>query len=479
MPSAQKKVFAGPKIRRLRRELGLSQLRMASELDFSSSYLNLVERNQRPVSAQFLLRLAEVYDVDLRSLAGDNDARAFADMNEILSDPLFKGLNIPKSEVQESATTSPALMDAISTLYRAFNEQRKINNELSARFTERGNESTNKGSSFPVDEVRDFLHTQKNYFPELDEIAEELNQELQLSEGGSYGILVKRLQDKHNIKTRIMNADVLPETLRYFDPHRHQLLMSELMSRSARKFQVSYQLGLLEFSDIIENLLIKADLRNEAAKPLLRITLANYFAAALLMPYQDFKSDADLLNHDVDHLSQRYGVSFEQVCHRLTTLQRPGNRGIPFFFIRVDNAGNVSKRFSVGSFHFSQFGGTCPLWSVHDTFSTPGKIFTQIIQMPDETTYFSVARTVKRSGAPHNQPSQQLALALGCEISYAKKLTYSKGHDLTNLDATPIGPNCRLCERRNCAQRAHPPISREMVLDVRSRGVTPYRFAKD
>lgn len=479
MSSSQKKIFAGPKIRRLRRELGLSQLRMSSELDFSSSYLNLVERNQRPVSAQFLLRLAEVYDVDLRSFAGDDDARAFADMNEILSDPLFKGLNIPKAEIQETTTSSPALMDAISTLYRAFNEQRKINNELSARFTEHGREPSNTESSFPVDEVRDFIHTQKNHFAELDEVAEELNLTMHLNEGGTYNALVKRLQEKHNIKTRIMTSDVLPETLRYFDPHRHQLLMSELLGRTGRRFQIAYHIGLLEHSDIIDKLIEKAEFRNEEAKPLLRITLANYFAAALLMPYNKFKADADALNHDIEHLGQRYGASFEQVCHRLTTLQRPGNRGIPFFFIRVDNAGNVSKRFSVGSFHFSQFGGTCPLWSVHDTFSTPGKVFKQIIQMPDETTYFSIARTVKRSGSPHNQPDQQLALALGCEISHAKKLTYSKGHDLTNIDATPIGPNCRLCERSNCVQRAHPPIARELVHDVRSRGVTPYRFVQD
>ena len=479
MPSQQKKIFAGPKIRRLRRELGLSQLRMASELDFSSSYLNLVERNQRPVSAQFLLRLAEVYDVDLRSLAGDNDARAFADMNEILSDPLFKGLDISKSEIQETANASPAMMDAVSTLYRAYSEQKKINTELSSRFTEHGREPANMAESFPVDEVRNFLHTQKNYFPELDEVAEEINNDMELSEGGSYDALKARLLEKHGIKARIMTADVLPETLRYFDPHRHQLLMSELLTRSGRRFQIAFQIGLLEFSDIIEGLIKKANFRHEGATPLLRITLANYFAAALLMPYTKFKSDAETLNHDVEHLGQRYGASFEQVCHRLTTLQRSGNRGIPFFFIRVDNAGNVSKRFSVGSFHFSQFGGTCPLWNVHDTFSTPGKIFTQIIQMPDETTYFSIARTVKRGGSPHNQPNQQLALALGCDIIHAKKLTYSKGHDLANPDATPIGPNCRLCERLHCVQRAHSPISREMILDVRSRGISPYRFVQD
>lgn len=481
MPSNQKKIFAGPKIRKLRRELGISQLRMATELDFSSSYLNLVERNQRPVSAQFLLRLAEVYDVDLRTLAGDNDARAFAGMNEILSDPIFKGLSIPKSEIQETATTSPAFMEAMSTLYRAFNEQRKITHELSSHFTEHGREPTNREASFPVDEVRDYIHAHKNYFPELDEAAEEMNGAMELNEGEgeSYSILADYLENKHHIKARIMPAEVLPETLRYFDPHRHQFLMSELLRRSGRKFQIAYQIGLLEHSNLIDNLIDKAAFRQDEAKPLLRITLANYFAAALLMPYEKFKADAEALRHDVEHLARRYDASFEQVCHRLTTLQRSGNRGIPFFFIRVDNAGNVSKRYSVGSFHFSQFGGTCPLWNVHDTFSTPGKIYTQIIQMPDETTYFSVARTVRRAGSPYNQPSQQLALALGCDISHAKKIIYSKGHDLTNIDATPIGPNCRLCERKNCVQRAHPPISKAMVMDVRSRGMTPYRFVQD
>jgi len=476
MPNtASKKIFAGPRIRRLRRELGLSQSQMSSELGFSTSYVNLVERNQRPVSAQFLLRLAEVYDVELTAFAGTDEARAFADLSEIMADPMFKGLGLSRGEMQDMADAAPKAVEAFSLLYKSLQQARQSASELSTQVVERvGGDGE---SIFPVDEVRDFIHDRKNYFPELDEAAETLHEELGLQRDDAFMVLSGRLDEEHGVRVRIMPHEVMPETLRHFDLHRRQLLVSEMLDNGTRIFQLALQIAFLEFRPLIHRLGDAHTWQTEEARRLVRISLANYFAGALLMPYHRFLTDAKALKYDIEHLGRRYGTSFEQVCHRLTTMQRPGERGIPFFFIRVDKAGNISKRFSAGRFHFSRFGGTCPLWRVHDTFSTPGRIDTQIIQMPDDTRYFSVARTVKRVGARFGEPDQQLAIGLGCDIAFARDLVYAKGHDLENIDATPVGPNCRLCERPACPQRANPPISRSLILDERSRGVSAYRFS--
>ena len=471
-----KKIFAGPRIRRLRREQGLSQSQMAAELGFSTSYLNLVERNQRPVSAQFLLRLAEIYDVELTAFAGTDEARAFADLTEIMADPMFKGLGLSRGDMQDMADAAPQAVEAVSLLYRALQQAKQSATELSTKVADRdgGGES-----QFPVDEVRDFIHDHKNHFPELDEAAELTHEELGLHRDDAFMALSSRLDEEHGIRVRIMPHEVMPETLRHYDLHRRQLLISEMLDTSGRTFQLALQLAMLEFKSMIQRIGDLQTWQTEEARRLARISLANYFAGALLMPYRRFLDDAKKLKYDIEHLGRRYGTSFEQVCHRLTTLQRPGDRGVPFFFIRVDKAGNVSKRFSAGRFHFSRYGGTCPLWRVHDTFTTPGRVDTQIIQMPDETRYFSVARTVTRVGSLYGQPDQQLAIGLGCDIAYARELIYAKGHDLENPDATPIGPNCRLCERPACPQRAHPPLTKNLILDERSRGVSAYRFSKE
>ncbi len=242
-------------------------------------------------------------------------------------------------------------------------------------------------------------------------------------------------------------------------------------------FQVAFQLALLEGAALIDEILERSGEREDAVRRLFRISLANYFAAAVIMPYGRFHEAAEALAYDIGLLGQRFGASFEQVCHRLTTLQRQTARGVPFFMLRVDHAGNVSKRFSSGTFPFSKFGGTCPLWNVHATFDTPGKIVTQIIELPDGTRYFSIAQTVRRPVAPYAQPQPRYAIGLGCELKYASRLVYSMGLNLATADATPIGVNCRLCERANCSQRAEPPLTRTLMFDESTRGVSPFQFS--
>src|SRR6202023_2204661 len=415
----------------------------------SPSYINLIERNQRPVTAQMLMRLAQTYDLDLRDLASADEDRFFAELNEIFSDPLFRQIDLPKQELRDLAELCPGVTHSLQRLYAAYTEARRGETLVAAQMADR-----DEGTRFeanPIERVRDLIEANRNYFPELEQAAENLRDELNVAGEELFAALGTRLREKHSIVTRIMPVDVMRETLRRFDRHRRQLLISELVDRP----------GPLA----------------DTPRRLYRITLANYFAAAVMMPYQPFHGAAEALSYDVHVLAQRFNAGFEQVCHRLTTLQRPNARGVPFFMLRVDNAGNVSKRFSSGTFPFSKFGGTCPLWNVHSTFDTPDRLLSQVIELPDGTRYFSIAQVVRRQVSPHPQAQPRFAIGLGCEIRHAAKLVYASGLDLEKTEGTPIGVNCRLCERENCSQRAEPPITRTLILDENTRRVSSFAFS--
>ncbi|HEX7921501.1 MAG TPA: short-chain fatty acyl-CoA regulator family protein, partial [Bradyrhizobium sp.] len=422
-----KKLFVGPRFRRIRQQLGLSQTQIAEGLGISPSYINLIERNQRPVTAQILLRLAETYDLDLRDLATADEDRFFAELNEIFSDPLFRQIDLPKQELRDLAELCPGVTHALQRLYAAYTEARRGETLVAAQMADR------EGSQFdanPIERVRDLIEANRNYFPELETAAENLRDELNVPTEGLFTALATRLREKHSIVTRVMPVDVMRETLRRFDRHRRQILISELVDSAGRSFQLALQIGFVECGAAIDAIVSRAGPLDDTARRLYRITLANYFAAAAMMPYQAFHSAAEALSYDVHVLAQRFNAGFEQVCHRLTTLQRPNARGVPFFLLRVDNAGNVSKRFSSGTFPFSKFGGTCPLWNVHSTFDMPDRLLSQVIELPDGTRYFSIAQTVRRPVAPYPQPQPRFAIGLGCEIRHAAKLVYATGMDL-------------------------------------------------
>jgi XRE family transcriptional regulator, fatty acid utilization regulator len=470
-----RKLFVGPRFRRIRRQLGLSQTQMAEGLGISPSYVNLIERNQRPVSAQILLRLAEAYDLDLRDLAAGDDDRAFAELNEIFSDPLFRQIELPKQELRDLAELCPGITHGLQRLYSAYVEARRGETMAASRFA--GRDEPTRYEANPVERVRGLIEANRNHFPTLEVAAEKVRDELDVPGHELFRALSERLRERHGALVRVLPVDVMRDTLRRFDRHRRHLLLSELIDDSGRVFQIAFQLALLEAAPLIDEVVERSGEREDAVRRLYRISLANYFAAAVIMPYGRFHEAAEALAYDIGLLGQRFGASFEQICHRLTTLQRPTARGVPFFMLRVDHAGNVSKRFSSGTFPFSKFGGTCPLWNVHATFDTPGKIVTQIVELPDGARYFSIAQTVRRPTAPYAQPQPRYAIGLGCELKYASRLVYSMGLNLAAADATPIGVNCRLCERANCSQRAEPPLTRTLMFDESTRGVSPFMFS--
>ena len=475
--SGTAKLFVGPRFRRIRRQIGLSQTQMAKELNISPSYVNLIEQNQRPVTAQILLKMAEAYDVDLRDLAAADKDRFFAELNEVFSDPLFREFELPKQEVLDLVELCPDAANAVQRLYRAYVQARRGENTAASRLA--GRDDAIAVESNPVERVRELIEENRNHFPSIETAAEQLRDELDVPSHDLFRALSERLRERHGILVRVRSVDVMRDWLRRYSMHRKQLSLSELLDSTGRIFQTAFQLALAEAAMLIDGIVATTGKLEDPARRLYRISLANYFAAAVIMPYARFHEAAENLGYDIELLGQRFGASFEQVCHRLTTLQRPNARGVPFFMLRVDNAGNVSKRFSSGSFPFSKFGGTCPLWNVHATFETPDRIVTQIVELPDGQRYFSVAQAVRRPIAPFGQPQPRYAIGLGCEFKYLSRLVYATGLNLEKVETTPIGVNCRLCERANCGQRAEPPVTRTLVLDESIRGVSPFMFAAD
>ncbi|MAF94595.1 MAG: XRE family transcriptional regulator [Rhodospirillaceae bacterium] len=479
MATGQKKIFPGRRIRRLRRELGLTQKAMADDLSISSSYLNLIERNQRPLTVQLLLRLDDIYDVDLKELSGEDDARIAASLKEVFSDPLFQNLEITNNELTDIVGASPDAAQAMFKLYRAYRETITNAAAVTEQMADGEVAIDIDANQFPVDQARDFFHDHNNHFPQLETAAETLWADaLEDADDLNYA-LRQHLKRAHGFTVKVMPIDFMPDLLWRYDRHSSRLFLSEMLGHPGRTFQLAFQAGIRSHRELIDGIISEAEVTGDEAVQLCRLGLANYFAGAVMMPYERFLNAAEKQRYDIEILARRFGASFEQICHRLTTLQRPGSRGIPFFFLRIDRASNVSKRFSSGGFHFARFGGTCPKWNVHEAFRTPGKIVTQVVEMEDGTAYFSISRTGAGSGGGFHLPEQQLAIGMGCEIKHARRLVYADGLDLGDrANVTPIGVNCRLCERVDCHQRAYPPLNRRISVNDTYRGFVPFSFAE-
>ena len=465
----------GHKIRRLRQEHGLNQTEMAESLAISPSYLNLIEHNQRPVTVPLLFRLGRAFEIDLKDFAEDEDARLATGLREVFSDPIFAGERVRDTEIRELAAVSPVAAELVISLYDAYRGLREDTQALAQRLADPDKFQTLERQSYPVEEVRDFYHSQSNYFSGLEDAAQELWQQGELAADGVYGGLVDHLRAAYSLTVRIMPVDVMQDTLRRYDHHGRRVLISEILAPSARIFQLAVQLAFLGHGALLDEMIEKADLSSEDARRLARIGLAGYFAGAVMMPYDRFLDAAQGLRYDNELLQARFGASFEQICHRLTTLQRAGARGVPFFFIRVDHAGNVSKRLSGAGLNFARFGGTCPRWIVHDAFRTPGRVLTQVSAMLDGSDFFTIARTVDSRMRGHHAQPAPLAVAVGCELKHAKQLVYADGMELANPEgATGVGVSCRVCERFDCAQRAHPPLNFRLRLDENIRRLAPF-----
>jgi predicted transcriptional regulator/DNA-binding XRE family transcriptional regulator len=463
----------GAKVRTLRRRESLSQVQLAERLGISASYLNLIESNRRPLPAAVLIKLAQLFEMDIHAFGGEGDARMVNDLMEAFADPLFDAYQLTSTDLRDLTANHPQVARAVIALYSSYKTQRASSEELASRLE--GEEAANATSLLPSEEVNDLVQTHMNYFPELEDGAEELWKRARLESEELYTGLIRYLEKQHGVLVRMARGGAERGILRRFDAEKRILTLSELLPTRSRTFQLAHQIALLTQRAKIDRIVTESHLTSDESRGLARVALANYFAGAVITPYGPFLEACKEERYDVDVIGRRFRVGFEQVCHRYTTLRRPGMEGVPFHMIRIDVAGNISKRFSASGIHFARFSGACPRWNVFAAFMTPGMIRIQLSRFPDGTTYFCIARTIhKDSGGYHAQQPVQ-SIGLGCLIDHAREMVYSDGIDFDNAQlATPVGVTCRLCERSDCEQRAFPSMRHRLDVDENVRGLSLY-----
>ncbi|MEM8581400.1 MAG: short-chain fatty acyl-CoA regulator family protein [Pseudomonadota bacterium] len=465
-----RKTLVGPQLRQLRRERKQTQAEMAKALGVSPAYVNLLENNQRALSVQVLMALTETYNVDWRNLIKDDGATRLSDLRRAVQDPLFGGKAPDLQELRAAIDHAPKLVDRFLELHQTH----RTTVEKVMRMGSDGG-LPDLVASAPETVIHDFFRNHSNYFEELEAAAETVRHEMPGREDDVYADLKDRLAARHGIEVRLERILDMGKSLRVYDTDRRLLRLSEALDHPNRIFQLAHVLGLVEFSDILEGLVRDAGLTKGRGLARCRVELANYFAAALLMPYDKVLDLAERTAYDVHRIAAACSVSFEQVCHRLTTLQKDGAKGVPFFFLRIDKAGNVSKRFNSTSFQLAEYGGACPVWNLHDTFRSPGVILPQFVELPDGEQFFTISRTTDRPVYSRGTQERRLAVALGCEMSHAERIGYASPYRFAEVGLfSKIGINCQLCPRQNCGQRAHQPLHTELKMDANRRGNTRY-----
>lgn len=454
------KLYAGHAIRRIRRAHDLTQAAMADALGISASYLNLIERNQRPITGKIILALAQQYDFDPRSLTGGAPGGGVEALHRRLNDARFADIDIDKGQIEEWVALAPATAEAFARLFDA-----------------KGSEEIPSGQFDALTQVKREIERWQNHFADLDAQAETLADELRLKSGDLYGAITEYLRVNHQLSIRILPADVMPDRLRRLDLHARQLQLSEMLDPASRTFAAAYQLAQLTAKKEVEALIRGADFAAATAERFYARHLYSYWAAALMMPYARFLRACEGSGYDIALLQRRFGAGFEQVAHRLTTLQRVGARGLPFFMIRIDRAGQSSKRYAGASKSpLVDRDGRCPLWQLHNAFDRPGKLVTQLVELENRDRWFILARTVTPNITRTGMMPAEFTVGLGVEASLAKGMIAAQGIDLDGGPATPIGLGCRDCHRPDCAQRGAPPTGRTLVLNEQERGLTPFVF---
>ena len=461
------KTFIGPHLRRLRLERGETQGAMARALAISPSYVNLLENNERSVSVPVLLRLFEAYGVEWREIAKEDGTTQLADLRILLQDPLFTQIRPDLPQQRAALVHAPGLVQSFMTLYRSY---QVLSDQLMA-LTESGAPQL---SASPEAAVHNLFRRNRNHFRDLEEAAEGFWPGVQPERDEVYVALKHRLRETMAVTVRLCRVEDLPGALRQYDENRREILLSEALDHPNRVFQLVHMAGLLEQRALLDGLIQRSGIGDPRGVARLRVELANYFAAAVLMPYAAFLAEARATKYDLDHIATRFGVSFEQACHRATTLQREGAQGVPLFFLRIDKGGNVSKRFNATDFHLAEYGGACPRLDVHASFRIPGRIMPQFVEMPDRSQFFVFSRTVDRPTWARHAQDNRLAVAMGCAVQFAAEIGYAEGFSMAEARMTEIGINCRICPRASCDQRAHQAAILTRPVDEARRGVTRY-----
>jgi len=464
---AIQKLYAGAKLRELRGRLGLTQKDFAAKLGVSLPYLNQMENNNRPVSSGVMLGLVQEFGFDVTELSSGDTERLVSDLREALADPVFTDTAPPLPDLRLTASNAPALARAFLDLHAAYRQT----HERLASLDEALGRDGGRVAASPWEEVRDFFHYCDNYIDAVDRAAERFAQQAD----GPLDAHIRHALEARGLTIRYAAG----EGLRHYDATRRELTLSPQSAPETQRFQLLHQYALLDQDRLLEATLDLARFQTDTARAIAKIGMANYFAGAVQMPYTRFSEAAAETRHDLEQLSNRFGASVEQVAHRLSTLQRPGAKGIPFFFVRVDQAGTITKRHSSTRLQFARFGGACPLWNVHRAFETPGRFLRQLAETPDGVRYLCLARDVSKSGGSFHAPIRRYAIGLGCEVRHAEAVVYADGMDIATAEAyQPIGISCRICERADCHQRSVPPLERHLRIDPDHRGTLPYQIMR-
>lgn len=471
---AEQKIFAGPRLRRMRNQLGLTQTAMAGELGISPSYLNLIERNQRPLTVQLLLRLSSVYKIDLDELQGESTGTTSA-LKEVFSDPLLVDALPGDQELLEVADAAPNAAAGVVKLYRAYKEAQSRLSGLSELLASEGRATSVSSARLPVDEVREAFERRPNYFTTIEEAAESFYEKLKPGED-LFGALRDWLAREHGIVVRLLPVHTMPNWRRRFDRHSMRLFLSERLSPFDQLREIAVEVSQLAFGPIIHSELDLLALSSDEARRLGRFEIARYAAHALMMPYGPFQSAAMRVKYDMDVLRSRFHVSFEQVANRLTMLQRQGAAGVPFFMLEVDNAGNRFRRAGARGYPQSRFGGGCPKLNIHAAFTQPGQIFVETVEMPDGAEFLVIARTLEGPQGAFDERVRRTAVLVGCDIGFRDEIIYGTAVNGSGMQPTKVGPVCRLCERQGCLSRAEPPLTRPSGFDEMVTGLSAFDF---
>jgi len=479
----EQKIFAGPRIRRIRNAKGLTQTAMAEGLGISPSYLNLIERNQRPITVQLILKLASTYGVEASELQGEARG-SIAALKEVFSDPLLAGELPGDQELVEIAEGAPNAAAAVIKLFRAYREQAERLSDLSEIMAREGKTTAVSGARLPIDEVHEVFERRPNHFASIEDEAESFTRLLEPGDD-LLGALKAWLRKEHGIVVRVLPVATMPNWRRRYDRHSQRLFLSERLSPFDQLREVAMEACLIRMRVAVGSELQALKLSSDEARRLGRFELGRYAAHALMMPYQAFQSAALRARYDIDVLRSRFGVSFEQAANRLTMLQRPTASGVPFFMLEVDNAGNRFRRAGAQGFPQSRFGGGCPKLAVHAAFTQPGQIFVEAVEMPDGAEFLTIARTLEGPQGSFSERPRRTALLLGCDVAFKDEMVYGAALPAPppgtsgkpgQIAATPVGPACRLCERSGCLARAEPPVTRPLGLDEMVTGLSAFDF---
>ncbi|MCG8492688.1 MAG: short-chain fatty acyl-CoA regulator family protein [Sneathiellales bacterium] len=528
--------FIGSKLRKLRKDKKITQIDLAAELGISASYLNLIEHDKRDLTVPLLLRISQILQVDPLVFAPQKDNQLTAELTEAIKDPLFADAEFSDQNLSTAVSDYPDLCQSLVELYKAYTsaqndlqfmrerlsqdsvladssfrlrtlvtsifslseivhdnedmnpEQRRDFLDIilkdSANLTDTVNEmlgfmgtdqlSAKETTPSSVEAVTDFIQEKNNYFERLEEAADHLARRLSSDALPDVNDLLHHLTDQHQIDILFALKEQHGSETSHFDENSRQLVLSKALPPSTVRFHLALLIGQLEQRDLFDDLLKNSSLSDGAAYQRGQNALANYFAGALLLPYIPFYNAAEESRYDIELLQQQFGASYEQICHRLTTLQRPEKSGVPFHLVRSDIAGNISKKFSASGLRIPRYGSACPRWVLHNAFLTRGSIITQISEMPDGQRFFSIARTVTKPSLGFNHPKRHYAISLGCDIAHAQRLVYADGMALSApRTVMPVGISCRLCDRENCTHRAAPPPTQHARADHKGRNISP------